>query len=158
MQPSTAPVFAVGGSRILPQLPAVSNCKAAKSKTLTSKPVTSTRRPARTKTARDGGLWANYAGVKPTASTTSVRKYGITDNFSVSLYGAQLEDIWNQYYANAELHHPDGWRQSLNLDVTSTAPDDTGDAQAGDISNTAFSLAAAFSFLKAHTITLASRS
>ena len=71
-----------------------------------------------------------------------------------SLYGAKLEDIWNQYYANLNYTIPLGGDQSLNLDGNIYNTQDTGDAKAGEISNTAYSLAAAFSFLKAHTITL----
>ncbi|MGE8147090.1 OprD family outer membrane porin, partial [Pseudomonas frederiksbergensis] len=82
-------------------------------------------------------------------------KYGINDNLSVSLYGAKLEDIWNQYYANVNLTTPISGDTSLNTDFNIYRTTDTGDARVGDISNTTFSLATALSFLKAHTITLA---
>ena len=122
---------------------------------MTSKPVTSTRRTSQDKNARDGGLWATYAGVEANKIDYFGGKYGITDNLTASLYGAKLEDIWNQYYANLNYTIPIGGDQSLNLDGNIYNTNDTGDAKAGDISNTTFSLAAAFSFLKAHTITVA---
>jgi hypothetical protein len=50
---------------------------------------------------------------------------------------------------------PFGGDTSLNTDFNIYRTTDTGDKLAGDISNTAFSLATALSFLKAHTFTLA---
>ena len=92
--------------------------------------------------------------LKPTASTISVASTASPTTCRASLYGAKLEDIWNQYYANLNYTIPMGGDQSLNLDGNIYRTNDTGDAKAGEISNTTFSLAAAFSFLKAHTITL----
>ena len=154
MQPSTAQCSLLAAPVSCRKLPPVSNCRAAKSKTLTSKPVTSTRQAARTKTASNGGLCATYAGVEANNIDYCGGKYGITENLSASLYGAKLEDIWNQYYANLNYTIPMGDDQSLNFDGNIYSTNDAGDAKAGDISNTTFSLAAAYSFLKAHTITV----
>ena len=107
------------------------------------------------KNARDGGLYATYAGQEAKNIDYFGGKYGITENLSASLYGAKLEDIWNQYYANVNLTTPFGGDTSLNTDFNIYRTTDTGSAKAGEISNTAFSLATALSFLKAHTFTLA---
>ncbi|PZW92416.1 imipenem/basic amino acid-specific outer membrane pore [Pseudomonas sp. 478] len=155
MQPSTAPVFAVGGSRVLPQTASGFQLQSSEVKDLDLEAGHFYSSTSQDKNARDGGLWATYAGVEANSIDYFGGKYGITDNLSASLYGAKLEDIWNQYYANLNYTIPMGGDQSVNLDGNIYRTTDTGDAKAGDISNTAYSLAAAFSFLKAHTITLA---
>lgn len=154
MQPSTAPVFAVGGSRILPQTASGFQLQSSEIKDLDLEAGHFYSATSQDKNGRDGGLWATYAGVEADTINYGGAKYGINENFSVSLYGAQLEDIWNQYYANANYTIPMGGDQSVNLDGNIYRTDDSGSAEAGDISNTAFSLAAAFSFLKAHTLTV----
>jgi len=155
MQPSTAPVFAVGGSRVLPQTASGFQLQSSEVKDLDLEAGHFYSSTSQDKNARDGGLWATYAGVEANSIDYFGGKYGITDNLSASLYGAKLEDIWNQYYANLNYTIPMGGDESVNLDGNIYRTTDTGDAKAGEISNTAYSLAAAFSFLKAHTITLA---
>lgn len=155
MQPSTAPVFAVGGSRILPQTASGIQLQSSEVKDLDLEAGHFYSATSQDRNARDGGLYATYAGVEANSIDYFGGKYGITDNLSASLYGAKLEDIWNQYYANLNYTIPLGGDESLNLDGNIYNTKDTGDAKAGEISNTAYSLAAAFSFMKAHTITLA---
>ncbi|ATE79336.1 MULTISPECIES: OprD family porin [Pseudomonas] len=155
MQPSTAPVFAVGGSRVLPQTASGFQLQSSEVKDLDLEAGHFYSGTSQDKNGRDGGLYATYAGVEANSIDYFGGKYGITDNLSASLYGAKLEDIWNQYYANLNYTIPMGGTESLNLDGNIYRTTDTGSAKAGDISNTAYSLAAAFSFLKAHTITVA---
>jgi imipenem/basic amino acid-specific outer membrane pore len=154
MQPSTSPVFAVGGSRILPQTATGFQLQSSEIKDLDLEAGHFYSGSSQDKNARDGGLFANYAGVEANKIDYFGGKYGLTENLSASLYGAKLEDIWDQYYANLNYTIPFGGDESLNLDGNIYNTKDTGDAKAGDISNTTFSLAAAFSFLKAHTITV----
>jgi imipenem/basic amino acid-specific outer membrane pore len=153
-QPSTAPVFAIGGSRILPQTATGFQLQSSEVKDLDLEAGHFYAATSQDANSSKGGLYANYAGVEANSIDYFGGKYGITDNLSASLYGAQLEDIWNQYYANLNYTIPMGGDQSLNLDGNIYRTTDTGDAKVGDISNTAYSLAAAFSFLKAHTITV----
>ncbi|MBK5415953.1 OprD family porin [Pseudomonas sp. TH31] len=155
MQPSTAPVFAVGGSRILPQTASGFQLQSSEVKDLDLEGGHFTSSTSQDRNARDGGLYATYAGVEASSIDYVGGKYGITDNLTASLYGAKLEDIWNQYYANMNYTIPLGGDQSVNLDGNIYRTTDTGSAKAGEISNTAFSLAAAYSFLKAHTLTVA---
>ncbi|SDZ19994.1 OprD family porin [Pseudomonas sp. NFIX28] len=155
MQPSTSPVFAVGGSRILPQTASGFQLQSSEIKNLDLEAGHFYSATSQDRNARDGGLYANYAGVEANTIDYFGGKYGITDNLSASLYGSKLEDIWNQYYANLNYTIPMGGDQSLNLDGNIYRTTDSGSAKAGDISNTTFSLAAAFSFLRAHTVTLA---
>ena len=154
MQPSTAPVFAVGGSRILHQTATGVQLQSSEVKDLDLEGGHFTSATSQDSNARDGDLWATYAGVKANSIDYFGGKYGINDNLSFSLYGAKLEDVWNQYYANGNYTLPLGGDQSLNFDANYYNTKDTGNAKAGEISNNAYSLAAAFSFLKAHTLTL----
>ncbi|MCG6573565.1 OprD family porin [Pseudomonas sp. AF32] len=154
-QPSTAPVFAIGGSRVLPQTASGFQLQSSEVKDLDLEAGHFYSATSQDRNARNGGLYATYAGVEANSIDYVGGKYSFNDNLSASLYGAQLEDIWNQYYANLNYTIPMGGDQSLNLDGNIYRTSDTGSAKAGDISNTAYSLAAAFSFLKAHTITVA---
>lgn len=158
MQPSTSPVFAVGGSRILPQTATGFQLQSSEIKDLDLEAGHFYSGSSQDKNARDGGLFATYAHFSAGEEANKIDyfggKYGITDNLSASLYGAKLEDIWNQYYANVNLTTPISGDTSLNTDFNIYRTTDTGDAKVGDISNTTFSLATALTFLKAHTITL----
>ncbi|RON23250.1 porin [Pseudomonas brassicacearum] len=154
MQPSTSPVFAVGGSRILHQTASGLQLQSSEVKDLDLEAGHFYSATSQDKNARDGSLWATYAGVQANSIDYFGGKYGVSDNLSFSLYGAKLEDVWNQYYANGNYTLPLGGDQSLNFDANYYNTKDTGNAKAGEISNNAYSLAAAFSFLKAHTLTL----
>jgi imipenem/basic amino acid-specific outer membrane pore len=154
MQPSTAPVFAVGGSRLFPQTASGFQLQSSELTGLDVEAGHFYSSTSQDQTNRDGELWATYAGVTARTADYAGGKYAISDNLSASVYGAKLEDIWNQYYANLNYTIPLADTQSLNLDGNIYRTDDTGSAKAGDINNTAYSLAAAYSFLKAHTITV----
>lgn len=155
MQPSTSPVFAVGGSRILHQTASGIQLQSSEVTDLDLEAGHFYSATSQDRNARDGELFATYAGVTANSIDYFGGKYGITPDLSVSLYGAKLEDVWNQYYANANYTLALGGDNSINFDGNIYNTKDTGDAKAGDISNTAYSLAAAYSFLKAHTLTLA---
>ncbi|MFJ7109543.1 OprD family porin [Pseudomonas sp. NPDC098740] len=160
MQPSTSPVFAVGGSRLLPQTATGFQLQSSEINNLDLEAGHFYSASSQDEMNSDGELHAQYASSPPDDSVTGRTmdyaggKYGITDNLSVSLYGSEFKDIWNQYYANVNYTIPMGSDQSVNLDGNIYRTTDAGDAKAGDISNTTFSLAAAYSFLKAHTVTL----
>ena len=153
MQP-TAPVFAVGGSRLLPQ---TASGVAIMSSELDGLDVEGGHYYSGTSqndTSHDGEIWANYAGVTGKTADFIGGKYAITDSLSASLYGAKLEDVWNQYYANLNYTLPIADDQSLGFDVNYYNTKDEGSAKAGEIDNNAYSLAAAYT-ISAHTFTLA---
>lgn len=154
MQPSTSPVFAVGGSRILPQTASGIQLQSSEVKDLDLEAGHFYSSTSQVRNGRDGDLWATYANVPANTIDYAGGKCAISDSLSASLYGAKLEDIWNQYYGNLNYTIPMGGDQSINLDGNIYRTTDAGSAKAGDISNTTFSLAAAFSFLKAHTLTV----
>ncbi|PJI49060.1 MAG: outer membrane porin, OprD family [Pseudomonas sp.] len=154
MQP-TAPVFAAGGTRLIPQTASGFNLLSSEIDGLDLEAGHFTSGTSPITTARDGGIYATYANVEANSADFVGGKYAITDNLSVSLYGSELEDIWRQYYGNVNWLLPVADDQSLGFDFNIYRTNDYGQAKAGEISNTTWSLATAYSFLQAHTVTLA---
>ncbi|MEX5669663.1 OprD family outer membrane porin, partial [Pseudomonas neuropathica] len=64
MQPSTAPVFAVGGSRILPQTATGFQLQSSEVKDLDLEAGHFYSASSQDKNSSQGGLYANYAGVE----------------------------------------------------------------------------------------------
>ncbi|SDK25909.1 imipenem/basic amino acid-specific outer membrane pore [Pseudomonas delhiensis] len=153
MQP-TAPVFAVGGTRLLPQTATGFSLMSSEIAGLDVEAGHYYSGTGQTTTNRDGDIWATYAGVDASSADFVGGKYAFNDNFSASLYGAKLEDVWKQYYVNLNYTLPIADAQSLGFDVNYYNTKDEGSAKAGDITNNTFSLAAAYT-LSAHTFTLA---
>jgi len=101
-----------------------------------------------------GNFYAGYAGVASDTVDYLGGSYVFNDQLSATLYGSRFEDIWKQYYANLNYVIPLTDNQSLALDGNYYKTKDDGDANAGDIDNNAYSLAATYS-LGAHAFTLA---
>jgi imipenem/basic amino acid-specific outer membrane pore len=154
MQPQN-PVFAVGGSRLLPQTASGLTLQSSEIKGLDVEAGRFYSGTSQDETNRDGEIWATYAGVTSKSATYGGGKYSITDNLGVGFYYSKLEDVWNQYYGNVNYALPLTDDQSLAFDVNYYNTSDTGSAKAGDITNNTFSLSAAYSFLAAHTVTVA---
>ena len=152
MQP-TAPVFAVGGTRLLPQTASGIALMSSEIKGLDVEGGHYYSGTSQDSTNRDGTIWANYAGVESKTADFVGGKYAFNDQFSASLYGAKLEDIWNQYYTNLNYTLPIADKQSLGFDFNYYNTRDEGKSLAGDINNNAYSLAAAYT-ISAHTLTL----
>jgi imipenem/basic amino acid-specific outer membrane pore len=161
--PTTSPVFALGGSRLFQQTARGFQLQSSEVKDLDLEAGHFYAGSSQDQTSMQAPLRAAYASNLPGSNDIlDVRtvdylggKYGINENLSVSLYGSKFKDVWNQYYANTNYTLPLATDQSLNFDVNVYHTTDTGKSLAGKIDNTAYSLAAAYSFLKAHTFTLA---
>lgn len=154
MQPSS-PVFAVGGSRLLPQTASGISLQSSEIAGLDLEAGHFTSTTSQDETNRSGAIYATYAGRTAKSADFFGGKYSITDNLGVAFYGAKLEDIWNQYYANVNYALPLGGDQSLAFDANLYRTVDEGAARSGSISNTAFSGSIAYSFMAAHTLTIA---
>lgn len=81
-------------------------------------------------------------------------RYAFSDDLSASLYGAELYDTWRQYYANLAYQLELAKEQSLTLDLNLYRSREQGEALAGAIDNTSYSLAATYT-LGIHALTLA---
>jgi imipenem/basic amino acid-specific outer membrane pore len=105
-------------------------------------------------TNHDHDIYASYAGVTASSIDYAGGKYSFNDNLTASLYGSNLKDVWDQYYGNLNFTQAITDDQSVNFDFNIYRTVDAGSAKAGDINNTTWSLAAAYSFLTAHTLSL----
>jgi imipenem/basic amino acid-specific outer membrane pore len=103
----------------------------------------------------DDELESNYGGGKAGESLDlGGATYAINDQLTVTGYLSQYKETWDQYYANANYTIPLSEEQSLNFDVNVYRTNDTGDGLQGEINNTSYSAAAAYT-VGAHTLTMA---
>ncbi len=154
LAPSTSPVFAVGGSRIMPQTASGVSLQSSEIKGLDLEVGHYTSSTSSGSTNRDGGIYATYANVPTDSVNFGGGRYSINDQLTVGAYMSQFHDIWNQYYGNVNYVLPLASDQSVTFDLNYYNTQDSGKSNAGDINNNTFSLAAAYSFLTAHTVTL----
>ena len=154
MQPTTSPVFAIGGSRLTPQTASGISLMSSEIEGLDVEAGHFYSSTSQNTTNRDGELWANYAGVPANSMDFVGGRYTINDQLSVGVYGSKLEDVWDQYYGNVNYALPLSDDQSLTFDFNYYNTQDEGSSNAGDINNNTYSLAAAYSFMAAHTLTL----
>nr|WP_218178931.1 OprD family porin [Pseudomonas gingeri] len=154
LQP-TAPVFAAGGTRLMPQTATGFNLLSSEIAGLDLDAGHFTGGNGPVTTNHDHDLFASYANIAAKSINYVGGKYTVNDNLLFSLYGSELEDIWRQYYANANYTLPFSEGNSLNFDFNIYRTNDEGQAKAGSINNTTWSLAAAYTFLTAHTVTVA---
>lgn len=148
-----APVFAAGGSRILPQSVQGFLLQSEELDDLSLQGGHFTAATGYRGSSNHDPIKAFYAGVEADSVDYLGGDYSISDNLSVSLYASRFEDVWRQYYGNANYTLPLG-EQSLNLNFNLYRSLDEGQALAGEIDTTAWSLAAAYT-LGAHRLTLA---
>ncbi|MEX6500940.1 OprD family porin [Pseudomonas zhanjiangensis] len=150
---SAAPVFDTGDSRLLPETATGFSLQSAEIENLSLEAGHFTAKNTQSGTNSDNPLNAEYAGVDAESVDFIGGFYSINDNLSVGLYGAEAEDMWRQYYGNANLNLPIADGQNLNFDLNVYRTNDTGDKLVGDVSNTTFSLTAAYT-LGAHKFSL----
>ena len=154
LQPNN-PVLAIAGTRATPQTATGFNLLSSEIEGLNLDAGHFTASNGAATTNNSHELYAGYAGVAAKSIDYLGGKYTLTDNFSMSLFASDLKDVWHQYYGNANYTIPFTADQSLNLDFNIYRTLDSGQSKAGTIDNTTWSLAAAYSFLSAHTVTLA---
>lgn len=152
MQPYN-PVFAAGGLRITPQ-------------TARGWMVQSDELPFTIQAGRftSGRGWQNSSnsqklttsyGNTPFDSASFIgADYTINKYISTSLYASRYEDLWDRYYGGVNYKQPLTDSQALNFGFNIYRTVDQGQAKAGQINNTAWSLAGAYT-ISAHTIKLA---
>ena len=152
----TAPVFATGTARLFPGTATGFQLLSSEIENLSLDAGHFTAiRDGSASTNSDGEITLTYGGSVDAASVDYVGgTYSFTDNFSATVFGAKLEDIWNQYYGNLNYNLPLAENQALNFDFNIYDTSETGDELAGTIDNTTFSVAVAYS-LGAHKFTLA---
>ncbi|MFU2327993.1 OprD family outer membrane porin [Pseudomonas sp. NFX98] len=106
-----------------------------------------------TSTGHDGGFMAGYAGVDAGNVDYAGLTYQPVDEGSVAFYASRAEDLWRQYYVNANYSFALTEDQSLSFDFNLYRSLDEGNANAGSINVTAWSLAPSYG-IGPHTFTL----
>jgi len=152
LQP-TSPVFALGGSRLFPATGTGFMLTSQEIDKLALEAGYFTAARDGIETFHDGDIGTSYSGETARSAAYGGGKYSFNDQLSASFYYGKLKDLWNQYYGNLNYVQPLSANQSLTFDANYYYTKDTGSAKLGDISNNAFSLAAAYS-VDAHTFTL----
>ncbi|QKZ04765.1 OprD family porin [Pseudomonas eucalypticola] len=156
MQPSTSPVFAVGGSRLTPVTVSGVQVMSSEVSDLDLEAGHFYSGTSQDQTNRNGSLWAAYANRPSRAMDFAGGRYALADTpWSFGLYSGRLEDIWDQYYANLNYTQALSDSESLVVDANYYRTRDQGAARAGTIDNNTFSLSAGYTFASAHTLTVA---
>ncbi|MGH8354439.1 MAG: OprD family porin [Pseudomonas sp.] len=152
---TAAPVFATSDSRLLPETATGFHLTSEEIENLSLEAGHFTAYNLRNSTNHDDELLLNYGGNEIGKTIDFAGGYfkGV-ENLTLGLYASEFEDTWRQYYGNVNYNIPLAEAQALNLDFNIYRTSDTGDELQGDISNTIWSLAGAYS-LGAHTFTLA---
>ena len=106
-----------------------------------------------TSTNHDGGFMAGYAAVEAGDVDYAGLTYTPVEEGSVGFYASRAQDLWRQYYVNGNYNLALDAEQSLSFDFNLYRSLDEGQARAGDINVTAWSLASAYAN-GPHTFTL----
>ena len=149
------PVFATGDSRLLPET--------ATGVLLTSREVQGlelnaghfTAYKLRDSSNHDQDLYLNYGENALGRSIDFIGgAYTFSEGFNASLYAADFDDTWRQYYGNVLYALPLSDTQALDFDFNLYRTQDTGKALQGDIDNTTYSFSVGYSY-GAHKLTAA---
>lgn len=150
-----APVFATGDSRLLPETATGLLLQSNEIEDLELQAGHFTAYKLRNSSNRDEELYLNYGeGRIGRMIDFAGATYAVSKQLSVSLYAADFEETWHQYYGNLNYVLPLTDTQALDFDANLYETRDTGKALQGEIDNTTYSLALGYSF-GAHKLTLA---
>ena len=106
-----------------------------------------------TSTNHNGGFMAGYAGVDAGDVDYAGFTYQPVEQGGVGFYVSRAEELWRQFYVNANYTLPLATEQTLSFDFNLYRSLDEGQARAGAINVTAWSLATAYG-VGSHTFTL----
>jgi len=148
------PVFAVSQARLLPSTATGLSLSVDESSRVNLQAGHFTAVSGVDSSNNDGEITTDY-GVLPAARSVDFLggTYKFSDDLGVSLYGAELEDIWRQYYANARYRLALTPAQTLTFNFNLYDTREHGAAKGGEIDNTSWSLSAVYKF-GAHSLTL----
>jgi len=149
-----APVFAQSVSRLMPQTATGFHVLSREIDQLALEAGHFTSGTDQVNTNRDGELWATYALVTTPAVDYAGARYTLADGINLAAYASRFEDIWHQYYVNANYVMPLSPAQSLTFDFNLYRTLDTGSAKAGTIDTTAAGMQVAYK-VSSHTFTAA---
>lgn len=153
-QRPTAPVFATGDSRLLPETATGFQLFSREIDNLFLEAGHFTAINRRDSSNSDDELTSEYAEVEARSVDFIGGSYNIHDDLSVALYGSEAEDVWRQYFGNIYYTIPLADGQSLNFDLVAYQTSDQGRALSGELDSLTYSIKAAYR-LGAHKLSLA---
>jgi imipenem/basic amino acid-specific outer membrane pore len=153
-QRPTAPVFAMGDNRLLPEVATGFQLSSSELDKLFLEAGHFTAYNGRNSTNSDDGLFTTYAGVEADSVDFLGGSYKVTDNLSLMAYASEADEVWRQYFGSASYTLPLADQRSLSFGLTAYKTSDEGQARAGELDTTSWSAKAAYAF-GPHKLTLA---
>jgi imipenem/basic amino acid-specific outer membrane pore len=153
-QRPTAPVFAMGDNRLLPEVATGFQLSSNELDALSFEAGHFTAYNGRNSTNSDDPLITSYGEIEADSVSFIGGTYKVTDNLSLMAYASEAEEIWHQYFGRVAYSIPLADKQSLNFALVAYKTSDEGEARAGEIDTTSWSAKAAYAF-GPHTLSLA---
>jgi len=153
-QRPTAPVFATGDNRLLPETATGFQLTSNEFNNLSLEAGHFTSFKNRNSTNSDDPLRTTYGGTAVDSLDFAGGTYKVNDNLKLKAYTSEAADVWRQYFGSASYTVPLTNQQSLNFDLTAYKTKDQGKALAGKLDTTSWSAKAAYG-IGAHKLTLA---
>lgn len=153
-QRPTAPVFAMGDNRLLPEVATGFQLSSREFDKLFLEAGHFTAYNGRNSTNSDDTLTSSYAGVEADSIDFIGGSYKVNDSLSLMAYASEADEVWRQYFGSASYTIPLADKQSLNFGLVAYKTSDEGESRAGKIDTTSWSAKAAYAF-GPHKLTLA---
>ncbi|MFZ3202339.1 MAG: OprD family porin [Pseudomonas sp.] len=145
-QRPTAPVFAMGDNRLLPEVATGFQLSSSEFDALSFEAGHFTAYNGKNSTNSDDGLFTSYAGVEADSVDFIGGTYKVSDNLSLMAYASEAEEVWRQYFGYASYTIPLADQRSLSFGLAAYKTSDEGEARAGELDTTSWSAKAAYSF------------
>ncbi|WPC06150.1 OprD family porin [Pseudomonas benzenivorans] len=153
-QRPTAPVFAMGDNRLLPEVATGFQLSSNEFARLPFEAGHFTAYNGRNSTNSDDGLFTSYAGIEADSVSFLGGTYKISDNLSLMAYASRAEEIWRQYFGSVAYVLPLADKQALDFRLVAYKTSDEGQARAGELDSTSWSAKAGYAF-GPHKLTVA---
>ncbi|MGQ7814423.1 OprD family porin [Metapseudomonas furukawaii] len=145
-QRPTAPVFAMGDNRLLPEVATGFQLQSREFTDLFLEAGHFTAYNGRNSTNSDDTLLSSYGGVEADSYDFLGGSYKVNDNLSLMAYAGRAEEAWRQYFGSATYVLPLTDNQSLDFRLVAYKTSDEGEARAGEIDTTSWSARAGYAF------------
>lgn len=153
-QRPTAPVFAMGDNRLLPEVATGFQLSSRDFDDLFLEAGHFTAYDGRNSTNSNDGLFSSYGGVEADSVDFLGGSYKVSDNLSLMAYASEADEVWHQYFGSASYTLPLADKRSLSFGLVAYKTSDEGQARAGEIDTTSWSAKAAYAF-GPHKLTMA---
>ncbi|PAU60928.1 OprD family porin [Pseudomonas indica] len=153
-QRPTAPVFAMGDNRLLPEVATGFQLQSREFTDLFLEAGHFTAYNGRNSTNSNDLLLSSYGGVEADSYDFLGGSYKVNDNLSLMAYAGRAEEAWRQYFGRAAYVLPLADKQALDFTLAAYKTSDEGEARAGEIDTTSWSAKVGYAF-GPHKLTLA---